>query len=63
MIAITLCRGLCPVPTCSDLITFQQLENIYVAMPAKAQTHFLGVWPGYHYMPLQRFTPCNVQPC
>jgi hypothetical protein len=27
-----------------------------MAIPAKAQTHFLGVWPGDHYMPLQRFT-------
>jgi hypothetical protein len=29
-------------------------------MPAKAQTHFLGVWPGDHYMPLQRFTLCSM---
>jgi hypothetical protein len=25
-------------------------------MPAKAQAHFLSVWPRDHYMPLQRFT-------
>jgi hypothetical protein len=33
---------LCPVPTRSDFITFQRLENLHVAMPAKAQTQFLG---------------------
>jgi hypothetical protein len=38
----TLCRGLCPVLMHSDLITFQRLENLYVAMPTKAQAHFLG---------------------
>jgi hypothetical protein len=29
-------------------------------MPTKAQTHFLGVWPGDHYMPLQSFTLCSM---
>jgi hypothetical protein len=47
----------------SDFITFRRLENLHVAMLAEAQTHFLGVWPGDHYMPLQRFTPGNVQSC
>jgi hypothetical protein len=32
---------LCPVPTRSDFITFRRLENLYVAMPAKAQTHLV----------------------
>jgi hypothetical protein len=39
----------------SDFITFQRLENLHVAMPTKSQTHILGMWPGDHYMPLQRF--------
>jgi hypothetical protein len=36
-----LCRGLCPIPTHSDFITFRRLENLHVAMPTKAQAHFL----------------------
>jgi hypothetical protein len=39
----------------SDFITFRQLENHYVAKPAKAQSHSLGVRPGDHYMFLQMF--------
>jgi hypothetical protein len=52
----TLYRGLCPVPTRSDFITFQRLENLHVAMLAKRNHTFFGVRPGDHYMPLQRFT-------
>jgi hypothetical protein len=48
---------------CSDFLTFRWLENLHIAMPAKAQTHFLGVWLGDHYMLLQKFTLGNVQPC
>jgi hypothetical protein len=40
----------------SDFITFRRLENLHVAMPSKEQTHFLGVWPGDHYILLQRVT-------
>jgi hypothetical protein len=52
----TLYRGLCLVSTHSDFITFWILENLHVGIPTKAQTHFLGVWPGDHYLPLQKFT-------
>jgi hypothetical protein len=38
----TLCRGLCPIFTCSDFIIFQRLENLHIVMSAKAQAHFLG---------------------
>jgi hypothetical protein len=40
----------------SDFITFQRLENLHVAMPWIAQSHFCGVRPGDHYMILQRLT-------
>jgi hypothetical protein len=40
----------------SDFITFWRLENLHVAMPAKAQSHFRGVRLGYHYMPLYILT-------
>jgi hypothetical protein len=33
---------LCPIPMSTDFITFRRLENLYVAMPAKPQAHFLG---------------------
>jgi hypothetical protein len=56
----TLCRGLCPVPTHSDFITFQRLENLHVAMPAKHNHTSFGVRPRDHYMPLQRFTLCSM---
>jgi hypothetical protein len=52
----TIYRGLCPVPTRSDFITFQRLENLHVAMLAKHNHTFFGVRRGDHYMPLQRFT-------
>jgi hypothetical protein len=56
----TLCRGLCHVPTRSDFITFQRLENLHVAMPAKHNHTSFGVRPRDHYMPLQRFTLCSM---
>jgi hypothetical protein len=31
-------RGLCPIPTSSDFISFQLPENLHVAMPTKAQS-------------------------
>jgi hypothetical protein len=34
----------------------KRLENLYVTMPAKAQSHCHGVRPGDHYMSLQSFT-------
>jgi hypothetical protein len=40
----------------SDFITFRRLENIHVAMPQIEQSHFRGVRPGDHYMPLQKLT-------
>jgi hypothetical protein len=52
--SFTLYRGLCPIPTRSDFITFWRLENCHAAMRPKAQTHFLVVWPGDHYMTLLR---------
>jgi hypothetical protein len=39
----TLCRGLCPVSTHSDFITFQRLENLHVArrsLHAFTKVHF-----------------------
>jgi hypothetical protein len=52
----TLYKGYYHVPTYSDFITFRWLVNIHVTMPAKAQSHYHGVSPGDHYMPLQMFT-------
>jgi hypothetical protein len=40
----------------SDFITFRRLENLHVTIPAKAQSHFRGVGPVDHYIPLQRLT-------
>jgi hypothetical protein len=40
----------------SDFISFRRLENLPVAMSAKAQSHCRGVRLGDHYMPLRRFT-------
>jgi hypothetical protein len=34
----------------SDFITFQQLENIHVAMPTKHNHTSIGVRPGDYYM-------------
>jgi hypothetical protein len=51
---VSLCRGLCLVPMRSDFITFRRLENLHAALLAKAQTHFRGVWPGNHSIPLPR---------
>jgi hypothetical protein len=39
---VTLYRGLYPVPMSTDFITFQRLENLYVATAAKPQSHFHG---------------------
>jgi hypothetical protein len=47
----------------SDFITFQQIENIHVAMPAKAQSHCCGVRLGDHYMSLQRSTLDRMSCC
>jgi hypothetical protein len=55
----TLCRGLCPIPMRTNLVTFWKLENLHVATSAKGQVHCLGcaarrslhtftkVYPGY----------------
>jgi hypothetical protein len=40
----------------SDFITFWQIQNLHVAMPAKHNHTSFGVRLGDHYMPLQRFT-------
>jgi hypothetical protein len=45
-----------PVPMRTDFITFRRLENLHVTMPRIAQSHFRGVRPGDHIMPLQRLT-------
>jgi hypothetical protein len=55
--SFTLCRGLCPVPTHSDFMTFWRLENLHAAMPAKHNHTSIGVRLGDHYMSLQRSTP------
>jgi hypothetical protein len=47
---VSLCRGLCYVPTCSDFNTFRRLENIHVAMPAKHNHASFGVRPEDHYI-------------
>jgi hypothetical protein len=47
-----LCKGLCPIPTYSDFITFQWLENLHVAMSVKHNHTSFGVRPGDHYLPL-----------
>jgi hypothetical protein len=45
----------------SDFITFQQLENLHVAMSAKHNHTSFGVRPGDHYM---SFTKVHlVQSC
>jgi hypothetical protein len=42
-------------PRVVTLSLVKRLENLPIAMPAKAQSHFHGVRPGDHYMTLQRF--------
>jgi hypothetical protein len=46
--------------TCNDFITFEWLENLYIAMVAKYNHTFFGVRPEDHYMPLQSFTSCSI---
>jgi hypothetical protein len=40
----------------SNFFTFQRLENLHVAMPRIARSHFRGVRLGDHYMHLQMLT-------